>query len=111
MSRQKDLTVSCINCSIVGEISVSGGDGIDGHDLIQPPAIFENDSGFDFSDTWVGAAINNLSAHFEFAINVTASNNTNEFTVPLFSVTKSHTVCYGAVLWRNTNAVYSLLRF
>lgn len=110
MSRQKDLTVSCIDCSIVGEISVSGGGGI-GHDIIQPPAIFQNDSGFDFSDIWVGAAINNLSAHFEFAINVTASNNTNEFTVPLYSVTKLHRVCYGAVLWRNTNAVYSLISF
>lgn len=87
---KQDLTVNCVNCSIVGEISVSGGGGI-GDDIIQPPAIFQKDSGFDFSDFWVGAAINTTSAHFEFAINLTASNNTNEFTVPLYSITKSHT--------------------
>ena len=110
MSRPLDFTVSCINCSVIGEISVSGGGGIDGVD-IKPPAIFQKDSGFDFSDVWVGAAINNMSAHFEFAINVTASNNTNDFIVPLYSITKSHTVCYSPVLWRNTDAVYSLMGF
>ena len=110
MSRQQELIVGCINCSIVGEISVSGGGGIDDH-IIQPPAIFQKDSGFDFSDFWVGAAINNMSAHFELAINLTASNNTNEFSVPLYSITKSHTVRYSAALWRNTDAVYSLIRF
>lgn len=108
MSRKQDLTVNCVNCSIVGEISVSGGGGI-GDDIIQPPAIFQKDSGFDFSDFWVGAAINTTSAHFEFAINLTASNNTNEFTVPLYSITKSHTVCHSAVIWRNTDVVYSLI--
>ena len=79
--------------------------------MIQPPAIFQKDTGFDFSDFWVGAVINNMSAHFEFAINLTASNNTNEFHVPLYSITKSHTVCYSVVLWRYTDAIYSLISF
>ena len=106
MSRSQDFTVNCVNCSIIGEISVSAGD-----DIIQPPPIFRKDSEFDFNDLWVGAVINNMSAHFEFAINLTASNNTNEFHVPLYSITKSHKVCYSAVLWRNTNAAYSLVTF
>ena len=110
MSRPQDFTVNCVNCSIVGDISVSGGGGVGGH-IIQPPAIFEKDLRFDFSDLWVGAVIDNMSAHFEFAINLTASNNTNEFIVPLYSITKSHTVCYRPILWRITDAVHSLIVF
>lgn len=108
ISRPQDLTVNCVNCSIIGEISVSGGGGIADH-IIQPPAIFQKDSGFDFSDFWVGAVIDNMSAHFEFAINLTASNNTNELVVPLYSITKSHTVCYSPLRWCNADAFYSLI--
>ena len=88
ISRPQGFTVNCVNCSIVGDISVSGGG-----DFTQPPPVFKKDSGFDFNDLWVGAVINNMSAHFEFAINMTATNNSNEFIVPLYSITKSHTVC------------------
>ena len=107
MSRPQDFSVNCVNCSIIGDISVSGGD----EHINQPPAIFQKDSGFDFKDRWVGAVIDSMTAHFEFAINLTASNNTNEFVVPLYSKTKSHTVCYSLVLWRNTHPFYSLVMF
>ena len=106
ISRPQDFAVNCINCSIIGEISVSGG----GDHIDQPPAVFQKDSGYDFSDFWVGAVIDNMSAHFEFAINMTATNNTNEFIVPLYSITKSHTVCYNALRLRITDAFYSLLK-
>ncbi len=110
MSRPQDFSVNCVNCSIIGNISVSGGGSILDH-TIEPPANFPKDLGFDPSDLWVGAVIDSMTAHFEFAINLTASNNTNEFVVPLYSKTKSHTVCYSPVLWRNTDAFNSLMMF
>ncbi|KAM0800076.1 hypothetical protein BDR22DRAFT_963331 [Usnea florida] len=87
----KDFSVNCVNCSINGNISISAG-GDWSVDHIQTPSdVEEIPSDFDFSDKWVAATFDNLDATFEFGINLTASNATNEFIVPLDSKTISKT--------------------
>ncbi|KAL8787471.1 MAG: hypothetical protein Q9195_007763 [Heterodermia aff. obscurata] len=96
----QDFSVNCLNCSIIGNLSVSAGGGI-GPEEITPPATFEtagSATDFDFSDFWVGVIVDSLSAHFDIAINLTASNNTNELIVPLHTFSKKISMQSGAGL-------------
>ena len=91
--RPKDFSVNCVNCAINGNISISAG-GVWSVDHIQTPSdVEEIPSNFDFTDKWVAATFDNLDATFEFGINLTASNATNELIVPLGSKSISRTVC------------------
>lgn len=96
--RHQDLSISCAHCDIFGNISLSGGgkipdDPFPGSQLPTPPDVLQLHPDFDFSGLWVGATFDQLSAHFDFTINLNASNQTNEFTVPLPSKTFTKSVC------------------
>ena len=100
--RPQDFSVNCINCSITGDISLAGG-GKFGNDILgftvdTPPDLLVIHPEFDFIQKWVAASIDNLTAHFEFGLNLTASNNTNELIVPLPSISISKKVCDCSVL-------------
>jgi len=76
-----DLVVSCLNCSIVGDISLGGGDS--SH---LPDANFTRiPSDFDFTDTWVGVAIDSFTIHVEVALELFPSggNATSEIVIHL----------------------------
>lgn len=93
----QDLSISCAHCDIFGNISLSGGgkipdDPFPGSQLPTPPDVLQLHPDFDFSGLWVGATFDQLSAHFDFTINLNASNQTNEFTVPLPSKTFTKSV-------------------
>ena len=47
---------------------------------------------FDFDELWVGAIMDNMTAHIDLAVNVTTSNDTNEFAVPLYTNSKSRII-------------------
>ena len=90
IGRPQDFSVNCINCSITGDVSLAGG-GKFGGDILSftvdtPPDLLVIHPEFDFTQKWVAASVDNLTAHFEFSVNLTASNNTNELIVPLPSI-------------------------
>ena len=80
--RPKDFSVNCVNCSISGTISISAGGDWSVYHIQAPADVEEIPSDFEFNDKWVAATFDNLDATFEFGINLTASNATNEFIVP-----------------------------
>ena len=91
--RPKDFSVNCVNCSINGNISISAGGEWSIDHIPTPSDVEEISSDFDFNDKWVAATFDNLDATFEFGINLTASNATNELIVPLGSKSISKTAC------------------
>ncbi|CAD6563932.1 MAG: hypothetical protein ASARMPREDX12_007793 [Alectoria sarmentosa] len=98
----QDLSIDCANCDVFGNFSLSGGgkipdDPFPGSQIPTPADVLEMHPDFDFSGLWVGATFDELSAHFEFSVNLTASNlttanQTNEFIVPLPSKTLSKSI-------------------
>lgn len=90
--RPQDFSINCVNCSINGEIDISAGGDWLSHRFPTPSDVEEISSGFDFDDKWVAATFDTLEAIFKLGINLTASNATNEFTVPIDSKTISKTV-------------------
>ncbi|CAD6591577.1 MAG: hypothetical protein ASARMPREDX12_005261 [Alectoria sarmentosa] len=87
-----DFTIDCIGCSIIGDFSLSAGDNnFPFHKFEEPSDVEErgNGSTFDFGDIWVAATCDYLNATFEVAVNLTASNTTNGFSIPLYTQTKS----------------------
>ena len=98
--RHQDISISCTNCDISGNLSLSGGGKIPldlfPNSQIPPGAdVLELHPDFNFTGLWVGATFDELSAHFDFNIVVNASNGTNEFTVflPSKTFTKSVRAC------------------
>lgn len=95
--RNQDISIDCAHCNILGNFSLSGGgqipdDPFPGSQIPTPADVLEMHPDFDFSGLWVGATFDELSAHFEFTVNLNASNHTNEFTVSLPSKTFTHSV-------------------
>lgn len=88
----QDFSVDCVDCAIKGDISLSAGGSIPGHQILTPSDVKKITSGFDFTDYWAGATFDTLDAHFEFGINLTASETENELTIPINSTTISRTV-------------------
>lgn len=90
--RTTDFTVNCVNCTITGDFNLSAGDNnIPFHIFKISADVEKRASGFyfDFNDIWVAATVDNLNATFKFEIDLKASNTTNNFTVPLYTQTKS----------------------
>ncbi|KAL9134470.1 MAG: hypothetical protein Q9175_004352 [Cornicularia normoerica] len=88
----QDFSIDCANCDVFGNISLSGGgkipdDPFPGSQIPTPADVLEMHPDFNFSGLWVGATFDGLSAHFEFNVNLNASNQTNQFTVALPSKT------------------------
>ena len=101
IGRPQDFSVNCLNCSITGDISLAGGGkfgDILSFTVDTPPDLLAIHPEFDFIQKWVAASVDNLTAHFEFGLNLTASNNTNELIVPLPSISISKNVCDCSVL-------------
>jgi hypothetical protein len=82
-------------CTIIGDFSVSG--GIESNIIgdYEPDANFTN-LPFDFSETWVGAVIEDFNVHMEFDFLLTPKSPENEITIPLLfqnGVTFPQKVC------------------
>ena len=84
-----DFIISCVDCSIIGNFGLSAGDTDFGFET--PPDVDHrgDGAGFDFSDIWVAATVDSFNATFELGVNLTASNKTNGFDIPLYTQTKS----------------------
>lgn len=73
--------MSCLNCSLVGDISISGGDK-----STPPDANFTViPSSFDFTDVWAGVAVDSFAMHVEFEVELTPgpNNGSSEIVVHL----------------------------
>lgn len=100
----QDFSIDCSHCDVFGNISLSGGgkipdDPFPGSQIPTPADVLQMHPDFNFSGLWVGATFDELSAHFEFAINLNASNQTNVFTVALPSKTFTKSVCACLLPW------------
>ncbi|KAI4123689.1 MAG: hypothetical protein LQ338_005153 [Usnochroma carphineum] len=83
-----DFAISCIDCSIVGDFGLSAGD--QKYKFETPSDVEARGKGtFNFDDIWVAATCDYLNATFEFAVNLTASNETNFFSIPLYTQSKT----------------------
>ena len=96
--RNQDLSLDCTKCNVFGNVSLSGGgkipdDPFPGSEIPTSADVLELHPDFDFTGLWVGATFDELSAHFDFNVILNASNQTNEFTVPLPSKTFTKSVC------------------
>lgn len=88
----QDISIDCANCDVFGNFSLSGGgkipdDDFPGSQIPTPADVLEMHPDFNFDGLWVGATFDDLSAHFAFSFNLTASNQSNEFIIPLPSKT------------------------
>ena len=84
--RTVDFLIDCLDCSVQGNFSLSAGDSsIPGSIFETPDDVRQraNDSNFNFRDVWVAATFGFLNATFDISVNLTASNKTNELSVPL----------------------------
>ena len=102
--RNQDISIDCSHCDVFGNISLSGGgkipdDPFPGGQIPAPADVLQMHPDFNFSGLWVGATFDELSAHFDFAISLNASNQTNQFTVALPSKTFSKSVCARLLPW------------
>ena len=81
--RTSEFSVSCKDCSVVGDFSLSGGcnELLCIHDL-QPDANFSG-LPFDFNEYWIGAVIEDFAVHLDLELKITPSNLTNEIWIPL----------------------------
>ncbi|KAH7100865.1 hypothetical protein BKA62DRAFT_830587 [Auriculariales sp. MPI-PUGE-AT-0066] len=87
----QNVKIDCINCKVKGEFALSAG----GQDVFQDRTPSENFTSkfvqaenFDFTNTWVGLAVQSFSAHLEFAVTITpAVNDTvgNELIIHVLS--------------------------
>ena len=84
----ESLTVDCLNCSLLGNLSISAGrKGL----IDTPPDVDQlGNSTFDFKDLWAAVTAEVLNATFEVAVDIKAGNS--EMTVPIYSHTISEQV-------------------
>lgn len=93
ISRESEFAISCYDCSIAGNLSLSAGGSYDLTDVKAPTDVEEIPSNFNFKDHWVAATFDNFDAHFNFSVELNASDPNNEIVVPLpYSKTFSKTV-------------------
>jgi hypothetical protein len=84
--RNSQFTIDCVDCSIVGDLSFSGGcNDTPANGCIEQWAPDANFSmlPFDFSEYWLGMVVDNFKIHIELNINLTPSQPTNEIDIPL----------------------------
>ncbi len=81
--RDAEFSIDCVGCSVVGDLSFSG--GCDGSGCLEDWAPDANFSmlPFDFTEYWLGVAFDDFKIHIELDINLTPSLPTNEIIIPL----------------------------
>ena len=93
ISRKTDFAISCHDCSIAGNLSLSAGGRYELVHVEAPPDVKEIPSNFNFEDHWVAATFDSFDVHFDFSVELNASYPNNEIVVPLpFSKTFSKKV-------------------
>jgi hypothetical protein len=86
--RNAQFTIECIECSVTGDLSFSAGCDDSNQSpsfcipLLAPDANFSM-LPFDFTQYWVGVALNNFQVHVELNISLTPSGPSNEIIIPL----------------------------
>ena len=81
--RNTEFSITCSECTVVGDFSLSGGCGaFDCIPEYQPDANFTG-LPFDFDDYWTGVVIEDFNVHIDLAILLTPTGPTNEITIPL----------------------------
>ena len=72
-----ELSIACANCTVNGDLSLSGGDT-----FFRPDSNFTG-LPFDFSQAWVGVVVENFSVYIDVDIILTPQGPTNEISIPL----------------------------
>ncbi|RDW74829.1 hypothetical protein BP6252_05971 [Coleophoma cylindrospora] len=83
-----NLTINAVNCTVIGDLSFSGGCDDAASFVSTCPAQWAPDANFsmlpvDFTENWLGIAFDDFHIHIELDVELTPENPTNEIDIHL----------------------------